>query len=180
MESKTNVIHLGDRLKAKSGRREISHVKSQEPVLSKNAAAVVDMTERRNEILSKERRKVKRTILTEFVGAFAVVPSMGLMKVAIYDISENGIAFDLDFSSGHFAPGEEVAMRVYLNHQTYFPFLVQIQNSRAINEEKVWRHGGHFVKGSINDLALHHFVKFIETVSASLVTDRGDILVSRL
>lgn len=71
-------------------------------------------------------------------------------------------------------------MRLYLNHKTYFPFVVKVQNIRRLAEEDVYRHGANFVKGTINDEALHHFVKFIETVSASLQTDRGDILVSNL
>ncbi len=147
---------------------------------AKNAAAVLDMTARRNEILTQERRQVKRTILTEFIGAFVVVPEKGLQKVAIYDISDNGIAFDVDLSLGQFTNGEEVAVRVYMNQQTYFPFIVKIQNVRQISEEGVHRHGGHFLKGTVNDKALFHFVKFIENISASLEKDTGDVMVSNL
>jgi hypothetical protein len=143
-------------------------------------APVVDMTERRNAILVEERRQVRRTILTEFVGAYIVLPERGLQKVALYDVSENGLAFDLDLEHGGFRVGEEVAMRVYLNHQTYFGFIAKVSNARAITEEQVHRHGVGFVKGTVNDVALHHFVKFIETVSASLQTDHGDVMVSGL
>jgi len=143
-------------------------------------APVIDMTEARNEIISSERRKVKRTILSEFIGACALVPQKGLMKVRLYDISEKGMAFDIETPSGQFKSGEEVAMRVYLNHVTYFPFVVVVQNVRMIEEEGVYRHGVNFVSGTINDQALHHFVKFIETVSASLQGDHGDIMVSNL
>lgn len=143
-------------------------------------APVVDMTERRNQILSEERREVRRTILTEFVGAYIVVPERGLQKVALYDISDNGLAFDLGLEEGALKLGEEVAMRVYLNHQTYFGFIAKVSNERMIEEESVHRHGLSFVKGTLNDVALHHFVKFIETVSASLQTDHGDVMVSGL
>nr|BFD58535.1 hypothetical protein CKG001_06420 [Bdellovibrio sp. CKG001]BFD61963.1 hypothetical protein BdHM001_06440 [Bdellovibrio sp. HM001]BFD65800.1 hypothetical protein HAGR004_08220 [Bdellovibrio sp. HAGR004] len=143
-------------------------------------AEVLDITEARQEILSRDRRDVKRTILTEFVGAFVVLPERGLLKAALYDISENGMAFDLELADGGFAPGDEVAMRVYLNHSTYFPFTIVVSNSRAIEDEGVVRHGAGFVKGTMNDVALHHFVKFIENVSASLKTDTGDVLVSHI
>jgi hypothetical protein len=143
-------------------------------------APVVDMTERRNQILIEERRQVRRTILTEFVGAFIVVPERGLQRVALYDISENGLGFDLELEHGGFKIGEEIAMRVYLNHQTYFGFIARVSNARTIEEEGVHRHGVGFVKGTVNDVALHHFVKFIETVSASLQTDHGDVMVSGL
>lgn len=143
-------------------------------------APVVDITERRQEMISQERRVVKRTILNEFVGACAVVPKFGLLKVAIHDISKQGMAFDIDGEFGAFRTGEEVALRVYLNRQTYFPFVVKIQNVRTLHSEGVHRHGAFFVKGAINDMALYHFVRFIETVSASLETDAGDVMVSNL
>ncbi len=146
----------------------------------KSDAPIIDMTEKRSEILNEERRQVKRTILTQFIGAMALVPRKGLLKVAIHDISENGMAFDIDIKAGHFSLGEQVAMRVYLNQETYFPFVVTVQNIRALDEESVFRHGTHFVKGTINDQALHHFVKFMETVSAALQRDQGDIMVSSI
>lgn len=143
-------------------------------------APIVDMTEARQAIINRERRNVKRTILTEFIGAFVVLPERGLYRVSLYDISEKGLSFDIDLPLGHYKKEEEVAMRVYLNHKTYFTFIAKISNTRVFEEENVIRHGANFVKGTINDVALHHFVKFIETVSASLRTDSGDILVSQI
>lgn len=144
------------------------------------SAEVLDMTQAREEMLSRDRREVKRTILTEFVGAFVVLPERGLMKVALYDISDNGVAFDLDLTEGRFKNGEEIAMRVYLNHTTYFPFTITVTNSRIIADENVVRHGTNFARETVNDVALHHFVKFIENVSATLKTDEGDIQVSHI
>lgn len=170
MNKSNNVIDLRSRLK------------NQDPNQSRGQGSglVVDMTERRNEMLTHERRKVRRTILTEFISAHVVIPERGLQKVNLYDISEDGIAFDLDTSAGKFSPGDEVGFRLYLNHQIFFPFVITVANVRTVPEEGVNRHGGTFVKGSINDVALHHLVKFIETVSASLRTDNGDVMVSGL
>ncbi len=169
-----NVLDLTQRLKNQKNVRKAKGTSVSE------TAPVVDMTEKRQEILSQERRQVRRTILSEFIGAFVVLPEKGLVKVNMYDISEDGMAFDVDSDAGHFALNEEVAMRVYLNQQTYFPFVVTVQNLRKVGDEGVFRHGANFVKGSINDEALFHFVKFIETVSASLKSDRGDIMVSSI
>ena len=169
MNKSNNVIDLKSRL------RKTSHVESTGPT-----APVLDMTERRNEMLTHERRKVRRTILSEFVGAHVIVPERGLQRVTIYDISEDGVSFDIEAGGGGFQGGEEVGFRVYLNQQTFFPFVVKVANVRIIPEEGVTRHGGLFQKGTINDVALHHFVKFIETVSASLRTDSGDVMVSGL
>lgn len=183
----SNVIDLAKRrqTRKKSKKRdefpvsnEIDHTENQIP--SEEQAPIVDMTVRRIEQIQKERRTVKRTILTEFIGAFAVLPQMGLMKVSLYDISENGMSFDVEMDLGKFAKGEEIAMRVYLNQYTYFPFVIKVRNQRQEGPEGVFRHGADFVKGSVNDVALGHFVKFIETVSASLERDGGDVMVSNL
>ena len=150
------------------------------PNTTRSKAPVLDITEVRKEMISSERRIVKRTILTEFIGAFVILPDQGLLRVSVYDISDNGVAFDIDTEKTIFKENEEVAMRVYLNYKTYFGFIVKVQNSRFVPSEGVVRHGTHFLKGTLNDVALHHFVKFIETVSASLKTDDGDIQVSNI
>jgi hypothetical protein len=159
------------------GRLKTKEIQKQ---LETGEAPIVDIAEKRAEILKEDRRNVKRTILTEFIAVHTVLPGMGLLKVTLYDINENGVAFDTEDARGHFSAGEEVAMRVYLNHQTYFPFVVKIKHVHHVSEESLHRHGAEFVKGSINDVALHHFVKFIESVSAALKQDRGDVLVSNI
>lgn len=148
--------------------------------LAAGHASVTDITEKRTEMLREDRRQVKRTILTEFIAVHTVVPGMGLMKVSLFNINNDGLAFDIENARGHFQVGEEVAMRVYLNHQTYFPFVVKIKHVTEVTDESVHRHGAEFVKNTINDVALHHFVKFIENVSASLKHDNGDVLVSNI
>lgn len=143
-------------------------------------ASVVDIVEKRQEMIDEERRSVKRTILTEFIGVHAVVPGSGLQKCALHDISVNGVAFDLAKNQGSFKVGEEVALRVYLNHRTFFSFLVKIRSQRFVEDEAVFRHGAAMVQGSFNLEAIEHFIRFMESVSASLKTDRGDVIVSNL
>ena len=158
-----------------------SRLKSQSKSQQKGPqASVVDITEMRSEALSEDRRRVKRTILTEFISVHTVVPGMGLMKVALYDINLTGLSFDIGVKQGSFQVGEEVAMRVYLNQQTYFSFIVKIRHINEVSDEETFRHGTEFVKETINDVALHHFVKFIENVSATLKQDKGDVLVSNI
>jgi hypothetical protein len=173
---KANVIDLGARRKLRQTETPVRKAQT----VAENAAPLFDMTERRKEILQDERREVRRTILTGFIGAFVVVPNHGLVRVNIYDISEDGIAFDLESEMGQFNGGEEIAMRVYMNQNTYFPFIARVQNARTLEGGEFVRHGLSFVKGTVNDEALFHFVKFIETVSASLERDSGDVMVSNL
>lgn len=172
------VIDFTEHLKAKQG--PIANGASRSMSSATVKTDIVDMTEARQTIINNERRDVKRTILTEFIGAFSVLPERGLLRVSLYDISDRGISFDTEITDGRFLEGEEVAMRVYLNHKTYFPFIVKITYSRPMDNEGIVRHGANFTVGTINDVALHHFVKFIENVSASLKTDDGDIQVSNI
>lgn len=171
----------GTVLKFPSGKKPTSSSSEGAELLSSQPdATVLDMTERRDAILVEERRRVKRTILTEFIGATVVVPARGLEKVTLHDISDGGLAFDMPMASGFFRVGDEVAFRLYMNHKTYFAFFVRVSNVREFPEEGVYRHGCKLVEGSLNEEALGHFVRFIETVSASLRTDSGDVLVSNI
>lgn len=166
----SNVIDIRSRLKSNTSKTKI---KAQ----SNN---ILDITEKRAEALKQDRRKVRRTLLTEFIAVHTVVPNYGLMKVTLDNINENGLAFDIEEGRGLFQAGEEIAMRVYLNHQTYFPFVVRVKHVTLYKEEGVHRHGSEFVKGTINDVALHHFVMFLETISANLKGDGGDITVTNI
>ncbi len=146
----------------------------------KDSANVVDYDERKQEILVLERRQIKRTILTEFVSEMVVIPEKGLLKVAIYDISEQGISFDIEFDQGSFKADEIVSMRVYLNHSTYFPITVQVKHVIDETTEGVMRHGSVFLNQPSTDAALQYFVKFIESVSQGLKKDNGDLMVPKI
>jgi hypothetical protein len=50
-----------------------------------------------------------------------------------------------------------------------------VTNVREVPEEGIVRHGGIFLKETVNDKALFHFVKFIENVSLELKRDSGDL-----
>lgn len=147
---------------------------------TKEFASIVDYNEQKQKILKHEKRQIKRTILTEFISAMVVVPEKGLLKVAIYDISEQGISFDVEFDQGAFKPDEEVSMRVYLNHKTYFPIKVQIKHIINETSEGVLRHGSVFLRQPSTDAALQYFVKFVESVSQGLKKDNGDLMVPKI
>lgn len=148
-------------------------------VFSSNSE-IMNFDEQRQKLLFSERREVKRTILTEFVSAMVVLPEKGLLKVAIYDISDEGISFDMDYEQGEFQADEDVSMRVYLNHKTYFPISIKIKHVKDEKDEGVIRHGAVFMKGAATDAALQYFVRFIETVSVGLKKDDGDMMVPKI
>ena len=158
-----------------------SRLKSLVPAeKSKESANVVDYAEQKQKMLMFERRQIKRTILTEFVSAMVVVPDKGLLKVSIYDISEQGVSFDTEFDQGAFKVDEVVSMRVYLNQKTYFPITVQVKHIVNETTEGVMRHGSVFLRQAATDDALQYFVKFIESVSQGLQNDNGDLMVPKI
>ncbi len=171
MSTSDNVIQIKEFLK--------NNTEATNETISLSNAEVESITEIREEMISEERRKVKRTLLTEFVGASLIIPGSGLVKVSLNDISRGGLAFDVQEKYGQLKQGDKVAVRVYLNHTTYFPLSVTITNARFIKEEASYRHGAEFLKGTVNEEAVHHFIRFMETVSTSLKADLGDLMLSK-
>ena len=168
----SNLISLVPRLKTVATDNAVNDFKPE--------VDVMNFDEIRQKLLFQERREVKRTILTEFVSAMVVLPEKGLLKVAIYDISEEGISFDTETEHGQFQADEDVSMRVYLNHKTYFPISIKIKHLKEEKDEGVFRHGAIFLKGANTDAALQYFVRFIESVSQALKKDEGDMMVPKI
>jgi hypothetical protein len=141
-------------------------------------ASVVDLGPRRREVIQSERRHNRRTILTNLLGAFTVVPEQGLKEIFLYDISEGGLAFDCESDGSHFKVGEEIAVRVYISREIYVPVTVVVKNVREIRDEGVYRHGTTFSSQGTGDEVLKHFVKFVEAMSVNLRRDHGDLKLS--
>lgn len=167
----SQIIDIRSRLKGQNN-KENSTLKGE--------ATITDITAARDEIINSDRRQVRRTILTEFISLHAVVPGHGLLKVFLYDINDKGLSFDLEEQRGHYNVGDVVEMRIYLNHQTYFRIETKVAHVTHVEDEGLTRHGCNFTNDSMNSEALGHFVKFLESVTASLRKDNGDILVSKV
>lgn len=150
-----------------------------EAINTVNNAEVVDLQDKKQTILFHERRQVKRTILTELISSMVIIPEKGLMKVSIHDISDEGVSFELDSANGHFKVGEEISLRIYLNQKAYFPIQVTIKHVTPDPEECVVRHGTVYLKNEENNVALQHFVKFVESTSMGLKKDSGDLMITR-
>ena len=136
---------------------------------------IIALEEHKIEAVGSERRGVRRTMLSEFVGAFIVVPEVGLQEVCLYDISDGGVAFDLEIKYGQFKIGEEIAARFYLSQNNYFTFNVHISNVRMLEDEGVFRHGTRIVRENHNFEAIDYFIKFVEAVSSIVKIDKGDL-----
>jgi len=172
MATSDKVVYLKDVRRRKE-------TKEKKTEVSNGVQPVVAIGDLREQIIAEERRKVRRTLLTEFIGASVILPGSGLVRVTMSDISLEGVSFDVVKKYGSFKKGETVALRVYLNHSTYFPMEIVITNAREIDEEGVYRHGAKFSEESQNQEALSHFIKFMETVNTSLRADLGDIMLSK-
>jgi hypothetical protein len=165
------IIDINSRLK---------HQNSSDFKASEESASVVDISMARDRIIEADRRQVKRTILTEFISVHAIVPNQGVMRVYLHDITEAGLSFDLGNERGHYNVGDEVELRVYLNHQTYFKIDSKVAHITELKDEGSVRHGCVFTKNSVNSEALSFFILFLESVTANLRRDGGDTLVTKI
>ncbi len=144
-------------------------------------AHVVDFESERQTAKDNERRLVTRTVLSQFVGVFVLIQGKGLQSSSLYDVSDTGLAFDMPVETGKFEVGEEVAMRIYLSHDTYFPFTVKVSNVRTVgNGTGVVRHGATFMKKDPSFSCLSYFVKFLQEVSLVSRKDRGERVLGRV
>lgn len=176
------VIDLTSRLKTGTPSQTSFAVKAEHG-FSTEPHEVLNYAEQKQKILFHERRQVKRTILNEFVSAMVVIPEKGLLKVAIYDISEEGISFDMEAEQGRFKIDEEISLRVYLNQKTYFPLTIQVKHVTHEPLEGVIRHGANFLRNQTkdaSDAALQYFIRFIEAGSAGLKNDDGDLMAPKI
>ncbi|MCC6276384.1 MAG: PilZ domain-containing protein [Oligoflexia bacterium] len=159
--------------------------KKQDPKLEKLKAGLepsdtpIDLSARRDLAKQNDRRQVTRTVLSQFIGVFVVLKDVGLQPVSLYDISEDGLAFDLNQELGSFTIGETITMRIYLSHDMYFSFNVKVANMRSILGEAVNRHGAKVLRSSESYDAIQHFMKFLEAVASVAKKDHGDRVVSR-
>lgn len=170
-----NLLNLTDRLKNRETTQK--PFSNDKPSFE---ASVTDISNRRHEMVDEEKRELKRTLLTEFISMHAVVPGAGLMRVQLSDINEKGMAFETEEEKGAYRTGDRVELRIYLNHQTYFPLEVRVVHVKQNSEYGMNRHGCEFVSESLNQDALRHFIAFLETVTASVRRDKGDVLVSKI
>jgi hypothetical protein len=78
-----------------------------------------------------DRRQAQRRPVLNTFSVFVVVPKKGLHRLAVHDISENGMGFDLDLA-GEFPQeypakvGDSVEFRFYLNQSLFIPLVIQI------------------------------------------------------
>jgi hypothetical protein len=186
MES-NNVIKLADRKRASKNQEKKDSVDAFREKLNVAAADhaptaedVIDMTQRRQKLMESERRVVTRTVLSQFIGVSVVLPDKGLQPVVLYDVSEGGIAFDLPLEMGGFNIGENVTLRIYLSHDTYFSFSTKVVNCRPAPNEGVMRHGTAFRKTDISFKTLFYFTKFLENVSLIARKDNGDRILGKV
>ncbi len=141
---------------------------------------VVDFEEQKKKIVQQERRTRRRTVLNEMMSSMAVIPERGLLKVLLHDISDGGLSFDTLVNEGAFAVGEEITLRIYINHKTYFPVRVTVRHVSEQPALGTLRHGATLKKDASNDVVLQYFVKFIEAASSLMKKDNGDLMVNKI
>ena len=88
------------------------------------------------------------------------------------NLKPNSVCWDLCCGKGRHS--------IYLNQKAYFPIQVTVKHVTPDPEEGVVRHGTVYLKNEENNVALQHFVKFVESASMGLKKDSGDLMVTRI
>lgn len=183
MTIKNNNVIPFNKNRKKSGLDPVEVAKERlygKPNKSTSLESLIDLNERREEKLASEKRAVTRTVLSQFLGVFLVLPNKGLQPVSLHDVSEAGLSFDLPEEVGSYEISETVTMRIYLSHDTYFSFHAKIANKRDSSSQGVVRHGAVFRKDDESFKTLFYFTKFLENVGLVARKDTGDRLLGRI
>ncbi len=176
--SKNNVIDLTSRFGKQAPNK---NEPAKNPFEETGGGEVISFSDRKSEKSDEDRRNVTRTVLSQFVGVFAVIGEGILQPIHIFDISTSGLAFDMAKDVGSFNRDELVTLRIYISHETYFSFSAKIANVREIPHQGVVRHGSSFKKAAhSSEEALYHFVRFLETVSSTAKKDKGEKISGRV
>lgn len=117
---------------------------------------------------SEKRGSPRRPIVDSF-SLFVVVPSRGLHKLPIHDISESGIGFTIDVDGEDTAGrphhvGDLLDIRIYLNQTLYFP--IQVKVARTEKKGSVRRIGAEFTDmKSKSYRGIKSFIEMIDRIA---------------
>lgn len=86
-----------------------------------------------------ERRRTQRRPIIESFSMFCVVPSKGVHRLQVHDVSDNGIGFDFDTEGEELETfplksGEKLTVHLYLNQSLYLPLAVRIVRVEERNQ----------------------------------------------
>ena len=171
-----NVIHVDFQLGSKSAKPiQITKKKKKKIILKPSSQNNIHFI---HDKASEDRRKKRRIVVSGLMNA-AIVHSKGLIRdVFIYDISKEGISFDLP-QQYNIKENEQLHMRLYLNSVDFFEFTILTKNKRLVDIEDFHRYGTVFQNlNTFNKKAIINLVNFIESASSVLNKDRGEILFS--
>ena len=178
-EKMDNVIHVDFQSGSKSAKPiKVIKKKKKKAVLKSSSHNNVHNISFIHDKASEDRRKKRRIIVSGLMNA-AIVHSKGLIRdVFIYDISREGMSFDLP-QEYNIKKDEELHMRLYLNSVDFFEFTVLVKNKRPVDIEDFHRYGTIFRNlNTDNKKAIINLVSFIESASSVLNKDRGEVLFS--
>ena len=140
---------------------------------------VVDFSEARAQRMDEKRRKTERIFFKHLLGIYCVAESTELKQVELMDVSEEGLSFQIPFSTKDVWPRNEkdIPLRLYFSQDTYLPILLRIQNSRPYIEGgvKYLRFGCAVDKSLSSYEGYLQFVRFLTAYSEHAHKDTGKV-----
>ncbi len=120
-----------------------------------------------------ERRQARRRPIVDSFGMFVVVPSKGVHRLPVHDVSEIGIGFDLDIDGEQASDfpaqrGQKIDIQLYLNQSLYLPLKVSVARVES-QEAGCRRIGAQFEKASeANGKGYPAYRAFVDMIDALL------------
>lgn len=122
-----------------------------------------------------DRRRTRRRPIIETFSMFCVVPKKGPYRLAIHDVSDQGIGFDLDMDGEDtqaFALklGEQLEVHLYLNQSLYLPLSVkvariEVRNGQDSAQGKVRRIGAELDSKDPVHAGFAAFLKMLDAIA---------------
>lgn len=122
-----------------------------------------------------ERRRTRRRPIIETFSIFCVVPKKGPYRLAVHDVSDQGIGFDLDMEGEDIQSfalklGEPLEVYFYLNQSLYLPLEVKVarieeRNGESPGQGKVRRIGAEFDSKAPVHAGFSAFLKMLDAIA---------------
>jgi hypothetical protein len=142
---------------------------------------LVDFSEVRTQKLEEKRRKTERIFFKNLLGVYSVTGETRMRQIDLVDVSEEGCAFQVPFSSENPWPtqGNDLPIRLYFSQDTYLEVRVKVVNSRPYieNGERYIRYGCVVDQTLSSYTCYQQFVRFMHSYSDCAHRDLGDVSV---
>ena len=143
--------------------------------------SVVNLNERRNEMVEKRRREFERIVFDNFLGVYTLLDETHqLIPIKMVNISESGCMFQIPTDSkflAKFKRDHQLDIRFYFTKEFYLLVNVRIKYSKEfsdMDQVNYRRFGCEFDKKSKSFDAFALFINFMQKFAEQAISDKNE------